>query len=37
VTTESTLVKGMRVSSVVMTGIEGEEDTEAKDEEYGGI
>jgi len=37
VTTESTLVKGMRVSSVVMTGIESEEDTEAKDEEYGGI
>ena len=36
-TTEPTLVKGIRVSSVVMTGIEGEKDTEAKDEESEGI
>jgi hypothetical protein len=37
VTTEPTLVKGIRVSSVVMIGIEGEKDTEAKDEESEGI
>ena len=29
---ESTPAKGMRVPSTVMTGIEGEEDIEAKDE-----
>jgi hypothetical protein len=37
VTTEPTPAKGMRVSSAVITGIEGEGDTEVKDEESGDI
>jgi hypothetical protein len=36
-TTESTLVKGMRVSSIVIIGMEDEGDTEVKDEESGDI
>ena len=32
-TTEPTLAKGMRVSSTIITGIENEWDTKAKDEE----
>ena len=30
---EPTLAKGMRMSSTVITGIEGEDDTKVKDEE----
>jgi hypothetical protein len=37
VTTEPTLAKGMRVSAVVITGMEGEGETEVKDEESGDI
>jgi hypothetical protein len=33
VTTKPTLAKGMRVSSTIITGIENEWDTKAKDEE----
>ena len=37
VTTEPTPTKGMRVSSAVITGMEGEWDTKVKDEESGDI
>jgi len=36
-TTEPTLVKGLKVSSAVMTRIENERDTEVKDKEFGDI
>jgi hypothetical protein len=36
-TTEPTLVKGLKVSSAVMTRIENERDTEAKDKKFGDI
>jgi len=36
-TTEPTLVKCLKVSSAVMTRIENEKDTEAKDKEFGDI
>jgi hypothetical protein len=36
-TTEPTLVKGMRVSLIVIIGMEDEGDTEVKDEESGDI